>query len=447
MYDQVALTKRNANTNTGPGSSDKVKWPGFIAGGGPDVAGSAGRTSQQEHNQHHPRKGCLRNRMVAATFLLLPSMLYRLYTPITGIINDEKNKSSEPQSIVTIEHLRQQLKMSNPLSPLSKSSASLVGDSNSTLPSYSAPDYVKSFRPTFGHGSGHNPQGRGSLGRPTSLSFVHIPKTGGASIETVAATTAAPTTTEMSGSSAVHWGVCMFPSIKYAKWCKAKVPFGSSAVAGIGGGGSWTKMSWWHLPRYAFPLLRVDPYLDTISFSVVRDAYSAVISDFHYICTAGDTTRRCPIRDKEKFNDWIRQHVSSTDNTAKLLKRRWIGHMVPHYLFVVEPVTEVRYVDYVLRIENLSKEFNSLMKAYGLDHLRLDENADGHHHGSSSRHNRSVSDARFKNMNTSITNMVNQNNLKTFNVNDLEKKTIKQINDAYADDFNSFGYNIQKTSS
>jgi len=95
-------------------------------------------------------------------------------------------------------------------------------------------EYLRSFR---------------SVGSRRPLVFLHVPKTGGTSIEAVAA------------SRGVAWGMSAFP-------LKSN---NSSTVSPYQG--SWPHSDWWHIPRQYFPLLRVDPYSDAEVFAGVRDVY------------------------------------------------------------------------------------------------------------------------------------------------------------------------------
>ena len=187
------------------------------------------------------------------------------------------------------------------------------------------------------------------------LQFVHITKTGGTAIE------------EWGYANGVLWG-------KYVKPYYAK-----GSLLG----------SLWHYPS---ALIKNDVYKDKRTFTVVRNPYTRLVSEYHCPWVGSKTIETDTIID---FNN----HVQ-----AKILKRTnsVTAHLQSNYL----------PVDFILRHEHLQSDFSNLIHK--------------------------VSDFSG----STLLPRVNLPVCKKFSVCDLNDNTIGMIKEAYKDDFETFGYDI-----
>jgi hypothetical protein len=218
-----------------------------------------------------------------------------------------------------------------------------------------AMNYLKTFK-SLGNTRHHLQQ------RP--LKFFHIPKSAGTAVEDAA------------GLHKLAWGSCLFRHKPKRDIC----PYPKQSKDWPGHSG------WWHLPQWFFPIRThdslIDPYQNAESFAVVREPYDRMISEFYYICTLRifdwrpDQCQRESLNDKEYMNDWLQQKLKAPapDQPAGIVNWDYYmsdnGHFTPQYDFIVGP-NEVRYVDHVLRLEDMTDGFTELMAAYGLDDLHL----------------------------------------------------------------------------
>jgi hypothetical protein len=132
---------------------------------------------------------------------------------------------------------------------------------------------------------------------------------------------------------------------------------------------------YWHLPTQLFPLKGVNPYEGADLFAVARDPYDRLLSEFYYICRRKITKwwdavdcNRTRVQEPEYMNEWI-QHKLRQMPADRLSPKDFLnynGHFTSQSHFLVSYPSEIRMVDYVLRMDNLSSEFTALMKAYGI---------------------------------------------------------------------------------
>jgi Sulfotransferase family len=242
-----------------------------------------------------------------------------------------------------------------------------------------------------------------SLNRAKALKFYHIPKTAGTAVEYAA------------GSANIAWGSCLFNHVPKRDICH--YPEKSR---------EWPQhVGWWHVPPHFFPLAGADPYQGAELFAVVRDPYDRMLSEFIYICTLKvfdwrpDQCNRTRLLEPEYMNHWLKSKLSS--RAKRPGARQYLadnGHFTPQFDFLVAP-NDVRMVDYVLRLgRDLDAEFDALMKAYGLSHLKL------------------------KKLNALGAEPRSEQHL---SVTDLGKETIEIIHNTYPGDF-KLGYEMQETS-
>jgi len=284
---------------------------------------------------------------------------------------------------------------------------------------FTAPaDYIASFRRSFDDGDDSSDDARFQFKTPNGkpgpgdrkLGFLHIPKAGGTTVEDVAS------------AAGVAWGSCAFPRTKPMAVHRCPPTFygrNRTGTGNYGGKGIWlTSTDQWHVPRQYFPLATVDPYWGTEIFVVVRDVYGRMVSEFYHRCRQlGRAKMGCdPDRmfDAEHFNEWILLKFADPGKVEK----RFRGHLVSQYAFVVGQ-NGVRYADHVLRLENLTDEFAALMGAYGLHpaiHLHEETKSNANRH-----------DEEVK-----------------VGVGEMERETLRAVNDAYRDDFRAFGYDMKE---
>ena len=149
----------------------------------------------------------------------------------------------------------------------------------------------------------------------TCLEFVHIPKTGGTSIESAAC------------SSNVSWGSCHFYAFKHCDGCFPD-EINCHQKGDVG-------MIWHTPPSRHNSNCGIKNYKRCETFAVVRDPVARAKSFFG--CQWWGP------KQKRNINSWVRKHY-----------RNWI----PQYKYL--PVT------HVLHYESLSSDFSNLMKMKGL---------------------------------------------------------------------------------
>lgn len=154
----------------------------------------------------------------------------------------------------------------------------------------------------------------------------------------------------------------------------------------------------WHSPIYKFNLNEIKKY---DWFIVVRNPYDRILSEYH--CKWGGVGNKKITHSKEEFNQYIRNKI----NIINKNKNKFFGHYLPQHLYLYKDVKM-----HILKFENISNDFNQLMKKYKLN-LQLNKH--------------------------------DNKNIKIFSINDFDNKTITLINQVYDKDFKLFGYKkIQK---
>ena len=201
------------------------------------------------------------------------------------------------------------------------------------------------------------------------LEFVHIPKTGGTLIETIA------------GENNVSWGACHFQAIvladKNKNWRKAR---------------PWTKCpplshnvtfpplyNYWHLPVHLLShWLSFDPY-DNVPpslagrpkkfFTVVQNPYDRMISMYYYYNSGKNVINK---HDPQQMNDYILNDFCKKScprtRTNCFNEYKCYGMFLcgTQHDFVYDGDNK-RIVDHILHSETLHEDFDKLAKLYSLD--------------------------------------------------------------------------------
>lgn len=251
----------------------------------------------------------------------------------------------------------------------------------------------------------------------TRLEFVHITKTGGSAIENLAA------------QNGITWGICHFINAPYLD-CVHKRNYISTKELFIG--------TPWHAPPKVLnallvpPEYKINPYHNADLFAVVRNPYDRAISEYY-----------CPFFGMENamindnvtvMNEWIQSMIKELESEPvhyyyKSPKTRKYSSQ-KHYLNQVEYIYDndgtTKLIQHVLYYEDLSSEFNALMKEYNLDHLVLPSKET---HG----------------INVSSSNKEGSEKKKKFTYTDLTDLSIACINRYAARDFETLGYSMINT--
>lgn len=133
-------------------------------------------------------------------------------------------------------------------------------------------------------------------------------------------------------------------------------------------------------------------------FTVVRNPYTRILSQFHYDMTRERFIKNYKLNDynKERMNEHIQYKIKTRSKTG--------FHYTEQYLYLDNTV-QIN----ILHFENLKEEFENLMIKYNLD-IKFDEH-----------YNKSE---------------------KMFDISDFSNETMELINTVYKKDFEIFGYTI-----
>lgn len=172
------------------------------------------------------------------------------------------------------------------------------------------------------------------------LAFIHIPKNAGTTIESLGMI------------NNIKWGRNMLEYDNQVTQTKSKNVFYN-----------------WHIPpRY---LKVYNPYEKYDTFCVVRDPVSRILSEYKWFYNYNKE------KDNAKdLNDWL-DKVLTKDNvyiTGGVDRIGLMdGHMFPQYFFIYDENGN-QTCNHILKMDNLTFEFNSLMKKYNYNIRLADTN-------------------------------------------------------------------------
>eukprot|EP00984_Skeletonema_dohrnii_P015832 scaffold6930_cov156-Skeletonema_dohrnii-CCMP3373.AAC.1 len=204
------------------------------------------------------------------------------------------------------------------------------------------------------------------------LEFVHITKTGGSTVEHVAATVG------------ITWGSCHYMKLEEVGCSSPDLPYEARDYQ------SYALTSPWHTPpkilkQYVDGSLY--PYDDADLFTIVRNPYSRVMSEY-YCPWAGFQSqpkyRRGIVHKKDPndpkvMNVWVKSMVkrlgvaiddfNAKKGRGKVMNRDSLILAQKHYVNQAEYVYDgdEMIVKHVVHYENLFSEFDALMKKYDIN--------------------------------------------------------------------------------
>jgi hypothetical protein len=243
------------------------------------------------------------------------------------------------------------------------------------------------------------------------LEFVHIPKTAGTSIESAAALVN------------ISWSVCHFSGSRASMRISQNITnCPDTAETRRKRPAPIHKTPHWHLPPYYFEgesshyAIFGNPYANATLFTVVRNPYERVVSEYFYICE--EISRFEP--EANDMNIFLAEVLHRIEDfiplnaSLKIQPRAYYivaGHFIPQYDFVYDK-NHRRVVDHVLHFENLHNEFPALMDQYNLSDVVLAKKSVGRR-------------ARYN---------------KRLGVENLTLSNLRLIEKIYQRDFEAFGY-------
>lgn len=166
--------------------------------------------------------------------------------------------------------------------------------------------------------------------RKKPLTFIHIPKNAGTTIE------------DIGMAHNVKWGKVLLES--------------DSKIANI------HNINNWHIPPRFFK--SYNPYTPFDTFCVIRNPVSRILSEYKYVFRH-DITKDNPT----DLNNWLQQNLNAK-NIYEVGGRD--GHLFPQYFFMYDEHGNPTCT-YMLNMNNLENEFNFLMRMYDYP-MRMTDN-------------------------------------------------------------------------
>jgi len=217
------------------------------------------------------------------------------------------------------------------------------------------------------------------------LEFVHITKTAGSKLESIAA------------KNGIAWGSC---KLENPIWCNGLARTGTREMAKEFE--SQCRGAAWHNPKNSFKTM----YMCDNLFTVVRDPYARMLSEFN--CPfAGYKGSQYSLDKTSTLNEWVQRKLRVVQ--AKGSFKCYHGNRQYEYVY---DKNGTQIIQHILYYENLDNGFNMLMQKYNLPFMYT-----------SKKVQRPISRGNW-----------------TLTIDDFSNSTIHAINTVYAKDFETFGY-------
>lgn len=214
--------------------------------------------------------------------------------------------------------------------------------------------------------------------RQAEISLIHIPKSGGSSIENAGF------------SKGLLWGF-LYEKPRFRKLRMENIPVESSVPNCVGGFSQKGKCcSLWHIP----PMWVHDGrphYRAPVRFCAVRDPYSRVLSEYSFRHGRQTRAKTCNQLNRTQVNVWLRdqmttyisgsvglddchwipQHAYVQQGLGVHGAKRALGDLTLGFGRSFEKPGPDRACNYVIKMETLSSDFPLVMKKAGLSRIKL----------------------------------------------------------------------------
>lgn len=189
--------------------------------------------------------------------------------------------------------------------------------------------------------------------REDKLEFLHIPKTGGSSLEFEAA------------NSAIAWGACKFIRNKICS------PLANENAPPIEDETEWscaigdnrkeeTKVLPWHCPLNYFQNGK-NIYNGSKTFTIVRDPYDRMVSEYYYF----RPSQGFKLNNPQQMNIWISEQLDKVEKIGVCED----GHCIPMHRYTHSGATQI--VDHILHLENITAELPDVLNQYHLGGIKM----------------------------------------------------------------------------